>query len=92
MRKMFVSLFVALLLASSVLASTTTIDLGTPAGEAGVTINSWGPVEPTTHLGGWGGIGGSENYDSSTTVSADGLCRTIWGYDEGVSGNDASIM
>ena len=58
------------------------VDLGTAAGEAGYTLNNWGPVEPTTHPGGWGGIAGDP-------ASYDKLCRTLWGYVENT--RDASI-
>jgi hypothetical protein len=61
---------------------TLSVDLGTTAGEAGYTLNNWGPVEPMTHPGGWGGIAGDP-------ASYDKLCRTIWGYVENT--RDASI-
>jgi len=60
------------------------VDLGTVAGEAGYGLADWGPVEPTSHGGGWGGI-------SSDPGSYDNLCRTVWGYTEGDAGVDASI-
>ncbi|MCK4293290.1 MAG: PEP-CTERM sorting domain-containing protein [Planctomycetes bacterium] len=54
---------------------TLTVDLGTPADEAEYTLTNWGPVEPTTHPGGWGGIAGDP-------ASPDRRCRTVWGYVE----------
>ncbi len=51
------------------------VDLGTAAGEAGYTLTNWGPIEPTTHPGGWGGIAGDP-------ASYDKRCRTVWGYVE----------
>ncbi|MDH4238563.1 MAG: hypothetical protein OEW48_03265 [Phycisphaerae bacterium] len=58
------------------------VDLGTTVGEAGYTLTNWGPVEPTTHPGGWGGI-------ASDPASYDKRCRTAWGYVENTK--DASI-
>ncbi len=46
-------------------------DLGTAAGEAGFILSDWGPIEPTTNPGGWGGI-------ISDPQSYDKLCRTVW--------------
>jgi hypothetical protein len=63
-------------------ALTFLVDLGTVAGEAGYTLTNWGPIEPTTHPGGWGGIAGDP-------VSYDKRCRTVWGYVENTK--DASI-
>ncbi len=59
------------------------VDLGNPASEAGQALTGWGPIEPDTHPGGWGGIGGE---------SPPGKCRTIWSpaEDEPV-GNWASL-
>lgn len=45
------------------------VDIGNPASEAGHAMAGWGPVEPATHGGGWGGIGGED---------PPGRCRTIW--------------
>ena len=56
-------------------ALTFLVDLGTAAGEAGYTLTNWGPIEPTTHPGGWGGIAGDP-------ASYDKRCRTVWGYVE----------
>jgi hypothetical protein len=72
MKKFFVSLFVAIFLASSVFASTTIVDLGTSAGETGVVLADWGPFQPTTSGGSWGGIVGDPG-------SNDDSCRTVWG-------------
>jgi hypothetical protein len=47
------------------------VDLGTPGGEAGYGLLDWGPVEPTSHPGGWGGI-------ATDFQSWDNLCRTVW--------------
>jgi len=43
------------------------VDIGNPASEAGHAMSSWGPIEPGTHPGNWGGIG-----------SWGGTCRVIW--------------
>lgn len=45
------------------------VDIGNPASEAGHALTGWGPIEPDTHDGNWGGIG---------TESPPGKCRTIW--------------
>jgi len=49
------------------------VDIGNPASEAGHALAGWGPIEPDTHSGGWGGIG---------SESPPGKCRTIWSPDE----------
>jgi len=48
-----------------------TVDIGTPASEAGYSPVGWGPVEPTTTGGTWGSI-------TSDPGSWDNLCRVIW--------------
>jgi len=89
MKKLIVIAFAVGLLLAAVPAQavpTITVDLGTPAGETvpGVTLSNWGPIEPTTHPGGWGGFGsGGDNYVAPTTPTVDHLCRTVWGYPEG---------
>ncbi len=45
------------------------VDIGNPASEAGHALSGWGPIEPDTHGGNWGGLGGE---------SPPGKCRTIW--------------
>lgn len=45
------------------------IDIGNPLSEAGHGIKGWGPIEPTTHGGNWGGIG---------STPEDGTCRVTW--------------
>lgn len=65
------------------------VDLG--SSEAGVTLSGWGPVEPTTTGGNWGGFGSTtDNYVAPTTATADYLARTVWGYAENTT--DASIL
>ena len=49
------------------------VDIGNPASESGHAMSGWGPVEPDTHIGGWGGIG---------SESPPGKCRTIWSPEE----------
>jgi len=46
-------------------------DLGTAAGEAGFTLLDWGPVQPTTSGGNWGGL-------ATDPQSYDKLCRTVY--------------
>jgi len=48
-----------------------TVDIGTPASEAPYSPFSWGPVQPSTSGGSWGGI-------ATDPLSSDGLCRVIW--------------
>ena len=50
------------------------VDIGNPASEAGHALTGWGPIEPDTHGGGWGGIG---------SETPPGKCRTIWSLEEG---------
>jgi hypothetical protein len=47
------------------------VDLGTAAGEAGYILSDWGPVQPTTSGGNWGGL-------ATDPMSYDNLCRTVW--------------
>jgi len=49
------------------------VDIGNPASEVGHALAGWGPIEPDTHGGSWGGIGGE---------SPPGKCRTIWSPEE----------
>ena len=86
MKKLLVVSVLALLVGGAPAKADMTllVGLGTPAGEAGYGLADWGPVEPTEHGGGWGGI-------SSDPGSYDKLCRTVWGYAEGATGIDASI-
>jgi len=48
-----------------------TVDIGTPASEAGFSLVGWGPVEPSASGGSYGSI-------ASDPASLDGLCRVIW--------------
>jgi hypothetical protein len=45
------------------------VDIGNTASEAGHVLQGWGPVEPTTHPGGWGGI---------STETPSGTLRVLW--------------
>ena len=49
------------------------VDIGNPASEAGHALLGWGPIEPDTHAGNWGGLG---------SESPPGKCRTIWSPEE----------
>jgi len=49
------------------------VDIGNPASEAGHALTGWGPIEPDTNGGGWGGIG---------SESPPGKCRTTWSLEE----------
>lgn len=89
MKRFVVFCTVALLVCASSAKAvpTLTVDLGTTAGETvpGVTLSNWGPIEPTTHGGGWGGFGGGgDNYVAPTTPTVDHLCRSVWGSAEGL--------
>ena len=46
-------------------------DIGTPLSEAAFSPVGWGPIQPDTSGGGWGGI-------AAGPLSLDGKCRTIW--------------
>jgi len=62
------------------------VDLGTPVGplsEAGYTLFDWGPVQPSTSPGTWGGMG-----SGTAPGSFDQLCRTVWA----TPGTPGSIM
>lgn len=60
------------------------VDIGFPDSEAGHALVGWGPIEPDTHPGGWGGIG---------TESPPGKCRTMWSPEEDVPvDRDAEIL
>ena len=54
-------------------APTFVVDIGTPASEAGYNLQDWGPVQPTTSGGGWGGMG-----TATAPLSIDQLCRVVW--------------
>jgi hypothetical protein len=74
MRNTIVCILVTFILCTTSFAAPTyLVELGTPASEAGFDIQNWGSVEPTTHLGGWGGI-------ATDPGSYDNLCRTVWGF------------
>lgn len=45
------------------------VDIGDKTSEVGHGLDGWGPVEPATHGGYWGGIG---------SESPPGSCRVIW--------------
>lgn len=62
---------VLFLSAAPAMAALYTVDIGTPTSEAGYNLQGWGPVEPTTHGGNYGGI-------ATDPLSWDGLCRVIW--------------
>ena len=62
----FVLLAITMLSSVSVAMPTIIVDIGNLASESQVALgNDWGPVEPHTSGGTWGGI-------------APGICRTIW--------------
>ena len=70
-----------LLIASFLLPATSysaiIIDIGNPLSEAGYTLTGWGPIEPATHGGNWGGY---SNFD--------GTCRVISSNMDGQSAAD----
>lgn len=49
------------------------IDIGFLDSETGHALAGWGPIEPDTHGGGWGGIG---------SETPPGKCRTTWSLEE----------
>jgi len=66
------AVFIVALVAAPALASYT-VDIGTPSSEVGHNLVSWGPVEPTTNGGSYGGMG-----SGTAPGSVDQLCRVIW--------------
>ena len=91
MKKTFVTIcaLVVLLIAAAPAAATFTVDLGSNE-PAQYILTNWGPVEPPTHPGGWGGFGsGGDNYVPPTAPTWDHLLRTVWGAVENT--RDASI-
>ena len=52
------------------------VDIGDEASEGArdMDANGWGPIEPDTHGGNWGGIG----IDEEENESIDRKCRVIW--------------
>lgn len=53
------------------------VDIGNPTSEGSHTeFNSWGPVEPVTNPGSWGGV--------ETEPYSGGTCRVIWALDDDV--------
>ena len=82
MKKLVVLCAVLIVAAGAVPAlAAYTVDLGTPAGEAGYLLLDWGPVQPTASGGWWGGFGATPPQDimaPGTTPTADFLCRTVW--------------
>ena len=51
------------------------VDIGNPGSEEGYDLVGWGPIEPTTHGGNWGGFG--------TTGET---CRVVWYVDDDTPG------
>ena len=64
-------LAITLLITASPAMADFVVDIGSPASEAGYSLSSWGPIEPTTHGGNWGGL-------ATDPESLDNLCRVIW--------------
>ena len=57
------------------------VDIGT-ASDGVVSPDDWGPIEPTTHGGNWGGIG---------SESPPGTCRVVWHAAGDLSGEYATL-
>ena len=75
--KMFVTVCVvaALAVSAAQAAPSYFVDLGTLASEAGYGLADWGPIQPSTSGGNWGGMG-----SGTAPGSYDQLCRTVWGH------------
>ncbi|OGM09339.1 hypothetical protein A2Z67_04010 [Candidatus Woesebacteria bacterium RBG_13_36_22] len=60
------------------------VDIGNEISEAGHSLTGWGPIEPDTHGGNWGGCGNTNPCD----------LRTVYAYNEGTNneGKDASFV
>lgn len=65
MKRLITVLIVVMALAGGQALALYQVDIGDPSSEAGYNLVGWGPIEPDTHGGGWGGI-------------APGNCRVIW--------------
>jgi hypothetical protein len=98
MKKIITILAVTILaLAATPAKAVYTVDLGTPAGEAGPWIlTGWGEVEPSpSNHGNYGGFGYTppalpgDNYVFPTTPTVDHLCRMVWGNLEPDSDTDS---
>jgi hypothetical protein len=54
------------------------VDLGS-WNPSGAILTGWGPIQPTTSGGNWGGFGsGNDNYTPPVPPTWDYLCRTVW--------------
>ncbi|MBN2136543.1 MAG: PEP-CTERM sorting domain-containing protein [Sedimentisphaerales bacterium] len=71
MKKLIVVFTVVLALTSGQAMALYVVDIGSPASEAGFSPVSWGPIQPDTSGGSWGGI-------ASDPLSLDGKARVIW--------------
>lgn len=80
MNKKIIAMSFLLTLGSVAFAVTQLTDflqLGDSSSETSHSISGFGPVEPTTHGGNWGGMG-----SSSETAPSDNLARVTWSGDE----------
>jgi len=70
MRKIALVAVICAFVAAPSMGAMYTVDIGTETSEAGFSLVNWGPIEPTTSGGTWGGIAGDP-------LSFDDLCRVI---------------
>jgi len=81
MKKLII--FCAVLLVVAIAANTSmaaqVVDLGSDWNPSGAILSGWGPVQPATSGGNWGGFGsGNDNYTPPVPPTWDFLCRTVW--------------
>ncbi len=71
------------------------VDLGSGLNPSGAVLVGWGPVQPDTSGGNWGGFGsGNDNYTTPRPPTWDYKCRTVWdpGEMDVVNANWAQII
>ncbi len=71
MKKLITIIAVVVALTGGQASALYVVDIGTPASEAAYNPVGWGPIQPDTSGGNWGGI-------AADLLSPDGKCRAIW--------------
>ena len=71
MKKLITIIAVVVALAGGQASALYFVDIGTPLSEAAFSPVGWGPIQPDTSGGSWGGI-------AADPLSPDGKCRVIW--------------
>jgi len=71
MKKLITIIAVVVALSQGQASALYFVDIGTPLSEAAFSPVGWGPIQPDTSGGSWGGI-------AAGPLSPDGKCRVIW--------------